>query len=327
MFVKLSAKKQMLSPNELTQPIFLVGCERSGTTLLRLMLDHHPDIAFNLESEYMVLKISDDGKFPELTAYQVWLAQDRVFQHSQFAINPNLDYPGLMSDFLQQKRTRKGKRYVGATIHHAFSRLRFLWPHAKFIYLYRDGRDVAASIVNMGWAGNSYVAADLWLEAEAEWSSLRKHLSDQQCLEVRYEDLIRQTEHELSKICTFVGTQFHPQMLEYPAHTTYSLPDERLNFQWKRRMPKKEVQLLESKIGSKLLEREYPLSGHPVVSVSPLGRLVLLMDSNLRRFGWRIRRYGVMLVVLRAFALRMGSKTLVNRYDRMFDQIDDEHLK
>lgn len=36
------------------QPIFLIGSERSGTTLLRLMLDRHPEIAFNAESEWLV---------------------------------------------------------------------------------------------------------------------------------------------------------------------------------------------------------------------------------------------------------------------------------
>lgn len=35
-------------------PFFLIGSERSGTTLLRLMLDHHPNIAFNLESGFLV---------------------------------------------------------------------------------------------------------------------------------------------------------------------------------------------------------------------------------------------------------------------------------
>ena len=59
-------KNELDFQNVILRPVFLVGSERSGTTLLRLMLDHHPDIAFNLESVYIVAKISEDGTFPEL---------------------------------------------------------------------------------------------------------------------------------------------------------------------------------------------------------------------------------------------------------------------
>ena len=45
-------------------PLFLVGSERSGTTFLRLMLDHHPEIAFEKEFDFVVTKVSDAGEFP-----------------------------------------------------------------------------------------------------------------------------------------------------------------------------------------------------------------------------------------------------------------------
>ena len=46
------------------EPIFLVGAERSGTTLMRLMLDSHPDVAFGEEFEFAVTHIGADGTFP-----------------------------------------------------------------------------------------------------------------------------------------------------------------------------------------------------------------------------------------------------------------------
>lgn len=51
------------------KPIFLVGAERSGTTVLRLMLDHHPQIAWCYEFEYAVDQMLDNGDFPKLEAY------------------------------------------------------------------------------------------------------------------------------------------------------------------------------------------------------------------------------------------------------------------
>ena len=65
--------------------LFLVGSERSGTTLLRLMLDHHPEIAFEKEFDFVVSKVSDIGACPQLDAYLEWLATVRG---ADYAIEP-----------------------------------------------------------------------------------------------------------------------------------------------------------------------------------------------------------------------------------------------
>lgn len=49
------------------KPVFLVGAERSGKTLLRLMLEHHPDISWLNEFEYSVDLVSDQGEYPSLS--------------------------------------------------------------------------------------------------------------------------------------------------------------------------------------------------------------------------------------------------------------------
>ena len=64
-----------------SQPIFLVGAERSGTTLLRLMLDCHPHIAFHSEFEFVVDYFRDNS-YPSLEDYYEHLATDRIFQSS-----------------------------------------------------------------------------------------------------------------------------------------------------------------------------------------------------------------------------------------------------
>ena len=52
-------------------PLFLVGSERSGTTFLRLMLDHHPEIAFEKEFDFVVTKVSDAGEFRRRTTTSI----------------------------------------------------------------------------------------------------------------------------------------------------------------------------------------------------------------------------------------------------------------
>ena len=109
-------------------PVFLVGSERSGTTLLRLMLDHHPEIAFEKEFDFVVTEVSDTGELPAAKAYREWITGVRG---ANYALDPALGYRELVNDFLRQKQAASGgKPYVGATIHRNFDRLRFLWPDA-----------------------------------------------------------------------------------------------------------------------------------------------------------------------------------------------------
>ncbi|HSA99736.1 MAG TPA: sulfotransferase [Anaerolineales bacterium] len=312
---------------ERESPIFLVGCVRSGTTLLRLMLDHHPMIAFNLESEFLVTQIADDGSFPDIGIYCEWLKDDRVFQHSHFEIKDGLDFVGLAKDFLEQKRTRDGKPMVGATIHKQFSKISRIWPEAKYIYLFRDGRDVANSIVRMGWEGNAYVAADWWLEAEMEWERYRETLPDGSWMELRYKDLIIDTMKELTRICQFLGVDYSDRMFDYVKSYSYRLPDPARTERWKQKMSKKMLQNVEEKIGGRLLLRGYELSGYPRITLSEIEKKYLSLHSRIGALGCRVRKYGAWLVIRELITRRLGLKNLHRRIIRIINQVEDANLK
>lgn len=308
-------------------PIFLVGSERSGTTMLRLMLDHHPQIAFNQESEFFVTRISDAGDFPQLDAYRKFLSEDRVFRHSGFSIDETLGYRALLNDFLRQKRARLGKSIVGATVHYDFRKLRYVWPRAKYIYLFRDGRDVASSVVQMGWAGNEYVAADTWLSAEAEWSVLRQTLKPADWIEVRYEELTADPRAELRRICDFVGVAYSERMFDYVNTSTYSWPDPRNNYKWRRTMSRKKLQILEARIGSRLRERGYELSSEVIVLPDPCRDTWLRFHSRLGTLRFRIARFGPGLVFVEFLSRRLGWLGMNRAAQRAIDQIVDQNLR
>ena len=308
-------------------PIFLVGSERSGTTILRLMLDHHPRIAFNNESEYFVTQISEDGEYPGIERYHEWLTNHRIFQSSRFAIDMGLDFVALLNDFLIQKRSRDNKELVGATVHYQFRKLRRIWPRARYIYLYRDGRDVASSVVRMGWAGNVYVAADWWLKAEQEWDEVRPALGDDDWIEVRYEDLIASTRPQLERLCTFLGVEYSERMFDYVRRSTYQAPDVGLAYQWKTGMRKVDVQRLEEKLGERLLSRGYELSGHPRVPVPALARICLYLHSRVRAFVFRLGRYGIALTFQEILSRRLGLNQLHRNSVGKIDRITNAHRR
>lgn len=286
-------------------PLFLVGSERSGTTFLRLMLDHHPEIAFEKEFDFVVTKVSDAGEFPLPHDYVEWIATVRG---ANYAIDRSLGYRELVNDFLHQEQAASGgKPHVGATVHRNFDRLRFLWPDARYIHLVRDPRDVARSVLQKGWAGNIYQASEFWIQAENCWDSLVTHLRSDQAIEIHYEDLVRRNEVVLTEICRFVGVDYSEKMLDYPADAPqYPPPDPSLVAQWKTKLSKRNVALVEVRTGPLMESRGYPPSGLRLPKVGPLKHQLLLRDAQLRRLRTRLDLLGPRLVMMDVLGRRLG---------------------
>ncbi len=308
------------------QPTFLVGSERSGTTMLRLMLDHHPQLAFNKESEFIVNQIHND-EFPSMTDYIEFLKQDRVFAHSHFSINENLSYKDLVNDFLYQKKTRDKKKFVGATVHYQFDKLLKIWPGAKFIFLVRDPRDVASSIINMGWAGNHFVAVEWWLDALKELKRVRQLVSDDRIITVRYEDLLEKPSEVLAGICHFIGIDFSEQMYDYVKNSTYSHPDYKYAFQWKNKLSPMQIRLCESRVYSDLTEWGYELHERNTTKLNPLQIIVLKFHSRVKCALFRIESLGFSLWIKNYFARKLNLKSLIVETNKKINQIVDSKLQ
>lgn len=309
------------------QPVFLIGSERSGSTLLRLMLDSHPDIAFNMESEFLVAGISADGAFPDVAAYRRSLVKDRIFRHSHFGIPQDLDFRALVNDFLYQRLERYRKRIVGATVHHGFSKLRHLWPRAKYIYILRDGRDVALSAVEMSWAGNAYMGAECWIDAEREWAEYRPSLAPEQWIEVRYEQLVADPKAQLTRICDLIGVDFSDRMFDYTNSSRYSLPDPGAGARWQAKTQRREICLLEARIAPQLAARGYELCCEMPHRISPVRAELLRWQSRFGVLQRRIVMFGFWLAVLEPVSRRLGWTLVHSHVREAIDTIIDQHLK
>jgi hypothetical protein len=308
-------------------PVFLVGSERSGTTMLRLMLDHHPEVAFQSEFEFSVELVSDDGAFPEIEAYRDWLALDRIFVDSGFRIDPSLEFPELVNSFLAQKMQQDGKSRVGATVHRYFDRLLHVWPDARFIHLLRDPRDVARSTIPMGFAGNVWAGAARWVEAETTWSRLRKRLTEDRWIELRYEELVRTPEARLNELCAFLDVSYDSRMLEYSATTTYGAPDPAVAARWRAHLSERDIGLIEAQVGSLMRDRGYEPSGVPAIEVSAALARKLRWGDRLGQVRFRIDRYGMALFLAEFVARRARIKPLHDFVMMRMHTITRQHLR
>ncbi len=208
-------------------PIFIIGAPRSGTTLLRNMLNRHPAIAIYRDSDfydYVVRRSRSFGSLAEPRNRQRLLSEylsTRCVRRMQMDV-PALEaallhegnsYESLFLSLLSFYAQTQGKRRCGDKGHYGtFAETLCKWyPGASIIHLVRDPRDVVASLLRLEWADQNVLGnARLWLRCNLG-AGRAQHRP--QYLLVRYEQLVTQPEQELRRICGFVGESYSPAML------------------------------------------------------------------------------------------------------------------
>lgn len=306
-------------------PIFVVGPVRSGSTFLRLMLDSHPQISNPGECDFLFDRVSDRGEFPDVMAYASWLSANRIFRAKGVAVDTGLPYGELMQSFLNQLRSEGAMLMMN--VHRHFHRIPHVFPDARYIRLLRDPRDVARSCIGMGWVGHVYYGVDIWSDAEKSWQTLRKNIPADQYFDIRYEDLLNDVEGSLTAICRFLGLAYSDRMMDYTSNSTYGAPNKHLGYQWKRNYTKRELQLVEGKVGRQISGLGYELSGHDPRSPGLWEKVWLYFQNVNHRVLHQIKRYGVGLYLEHLLALRVGNQNWQYACQRRKNLIDVKHLK
>lgn len=295
----------------LAEPVFLVGSTRSGTTLLGLLLGHHPEICCPGEFELAIDLVSDTGRFPPLDVYREWLGSNRHFLALRLESDPSLGYRELVYDLLRQMKINadpEGKPIVAAVVHRHYDRLLYLWPRARFVHLVRDPRDVCASWLRLGWVGNPWAGARSWRAGERLWDGLAACLPPEQRHELRFEDLLAGPRAELERLCRFLGSPFAEAMFEYPRDTSYEPLDASQTGKWRSQLSARAIRQIEAGLGDLLERRGYPRSGLSPLRVGPLRRWLLALEDRVGRMRGRQRAFGWWLWLADVLARRIGSK-------------------
>ncbi|MEM9561309.1 MAG: sulfotransferase [Actinomycetota bacterium] len=292
------------------EPVLLVGAEQSGTTLLRLMLDSHPEVSFAEEFDYAIDVISADGEFPSTVELGARLALDRSFSTSGFEFDPSLDFPELVNGFLASRQRRSQALVVGATVHHGFSRALHLWPRVRLLHLVRDPRDVAAARIAIGLAGNPWHAVEHWIRAEDEWAAVEPLVAPDRRLTVRFGDLVRDHHSTLTTICRFLGVDYTGQMLSYVNDTDYQEPNPMLAGDWRDTLSSQDVRLVEARVGDRLVRAGFPVSGQDRLDPSDRQLNWLRWHDRAGRIAGRVQRFGVRLTAADLAARAIRSQPL-----------------
>lgn len=296
--------------------------------MLHLILNSHPQIASVGEFEEAVT-ILDNSGWPKLDHYRNWLSQHRVASARNYAPQPQATtYAQHAQGMWRQLASKHGKKVIGCNIHSRFDRVRDLWPKTKFIHLIRDPRDVANSCVGMGWYGHPVKATSIWLDTARRWNTLAKSIPTQDRIVIRYEDLLKNPEHELGRCCELLGLSYHPDMLKFFETSTYEPLNPKLAEQWPKKMKPRTAEIIDALCADLMKPYGYPLSTPNPKHAKPLESISITIKNRINRFRWRVARYGFLLTLKWAMVKRFPlTNPLRMATIRQIHQIDTQHLR
>lgn len=220
---------------------FVVGCSRSGTTLLSVLLDRHSLLAMTPETAFYK-EIAPQMIAPTRAPLAEILARWRRLPELGLSVETVLsDYdeqcgPGALLDIILRHHARlRGKPFCGEKTPVHWRHLPSLledFPSAGILCIVRDGRDAALSLNAMPWwRFDLRAAAAVWLEA-AKVARGYLEACPTRFMVLRYEDLVACPERTLMAAMNFIGLTFEQQQLDSSGLSGVVLPR---SMQWKGR--------------------------------------------------------------------------------------------
>ena len=206
---------------------FIVGCARSGTTLLRVMLASGGQIAIPGESFFIPKAAADaaggfdverflTGLDATRHGYVRWdVDHDAIRARVRATPVPDLA-EAIRRVFETYAASRGLTRYADKTPHYTsyVPLLAALFPEARFVHLVRDGRDVASAYVDATFGPTTLSsAAWVWRTQVTRAPEAGAVLGPERYLEVRYEELVADPEPTLRRVCSHIELPFDPAMV------------------------------------------------------------------------------------------------------------------
>ena len=276
-----------------SEPFFVLGAQRSGTTMLRLMLNNHYRLSVPFETGFIpkfYRRLEEFGNLKErgnvirlldAIAAHPPVVKGKLITDKNAILDYSIDsYSDLVQAIFMAHAGTRNKLRWGDKSPVQVTQMDILWdlfPQAKFVHIVRDGRDVALSLRGVSWgSGHIPHVAEDWRWKVTLCSKMGAMLSKNHYVELRYEDLVLNPESSLRRICEFLGEPFDPAMLDYHRYARQEMPEESLQwhansvsrpdvtkvFSWKTRMPLSDQILFEEIAGSTLQEFGYEVGQH-----------------------------------------------------------------
>jgi len=331
-------------------PVFIVGAPRSGTTLLRHMLNRHERLAIALETQFYTYAYRRRRAFGDLGRLEArrrfvaeYLATERVPRSGlrmegleERLLRDARSYPALLRSLMEHFAHTEGKpRYGEKSPPHAlFTETLCRWfPGAAIVHLLRDPLEVVASLQRVPWASDNVVINAFTWRRYNQAALRSSHRPEY--LRVHYRDLVNNPEKELRRVCRHIGEDYSPAML-VPVETREQPPwsslvnepvtNERLG-KWREQLTSDEVALIHWVAGPSLETFGYARfapSPHPATIAAALADAA--RDVVRRRLAYLPAVLYRLLAPTRISREEFWVHRPVRRARAARDQVPDPHL-
>ena len=286
--VNTAAQRQFSNPY-----VFVVGCPRSGTTLLQRMLDNHPQLTVANDTHFITRAakhaLREDPQpamTPELLeavssyrrTYRMGLEDSALTEAAEHCDT----YAAFVSRLYTLRGNMKNKPLSGEKTPdycRQMPALHALFPDARFVHIIRDGRNTTLSTLNWASGEKGPGKWSLWhqdpLATSALWWRWQVGTGQQQgrelgtsCyLQLRYEDLVANPVRELTSLARFLDLPYSDDMANYHAGKTRKdsglsakaawLPPVQGLRDWRQDMSAEDIGVFEGIAGNLLRDNGY----------------------------------------------------------------------
>lgn len=269
--------------------LFIIGATRSGTTLLQNLLTCHPQICVTYETRvavalrHLFYPYDVDKVINALKIYREFQKIDFETLKKEALSIENLEFADLVALAFRKRAKLDNKTMWGdktPNYVHYIPNLASMFPNSIFIHIIRDPRAVSHSLMSMPSGNNTpYHTAMQWRYAITIAREEFSRLPASRRIELLFENLLKNPEKELKRICALLRMRFTTQMLKIETRKVQKLPSDSLKtihphynksidkkacFKW-RKLSRKQIYHIESICWDQMIRIGYkPISRHPV---------------------------------------------------------------
>jgi hypothetical protein len=271
--------------------VFLSGNQRSGKTLLQLILASHPDVSISPGTNVIAKVLFEMPRSRPLSPehirkmrqvlqkdrkFKAWRIDHRAFQ-AHVAAYKDPTSAQVVEDIMRffRDQTKPGARYVGnkkGCYCKDGDLVKTVFPRAKLVFMLRDARGAVSSMLETQPEHDLTSASLTWMIKARRIRALKEELPGDVFV-CRYEELVTEPERVVRSLTDFLGVSFLPEMLsayrtndvirhqtDTTHHETYEGITTRMIDEWKTHLSAEQIAAVEGLVGSELEKSGYARS-------------------------------------------------------------------